>query len=350
MTPAQRRAQLAAADIYRGLTNYFRYDCTPVLPETYWNGCQRLLRMMEKAHQRGWQAAMERLEQRLLRAVSDCSSQLLTLRSKLAEAMRSRQLLSEKAIADDLLALSEEFDEVQIDLTNKRIAVETPPIELQDIELGSFRVVLEWSKLRYHHAYRVGALDPNPAASKSGVTHPHVRDEVLCEGDGHSAIHQALHQGRILDFFLLVRQILENYDPDNAHVRLKDWEGRECSDCGRFVSDDDEQVSCERCGCDICRDCATRCDDCGDYYCSDHIGTCPSCRESFCRNCLAVCRQCHEKFCKECLDEERCPECQREAEDSDDEADDAADDEQPYDPDGAETEDAESAQYADVAV
>jgi hypothetical protein len=109
--------------------------------------------------------------------------------------------------------LSAEFDEVQIDLTNKCVAVETLPIVLQDIDLGPFRVVLEWTKLRHDRPYQVIALEPNPAAGKSDETHPHVRDDELCEGDGQPSIRQALHQGRILDFFLLVRQILENYNP-----------------------------------------------------------------------------------------------------------------------------------------
>ena len=346
MTPVKRRAQLAAAGIRKALDYYFNHDRAPVLPTTYWNACERLLRMREKAQHHGWLLALNRVERRMLQVTTDCSNQLLTMRDNLIETIRGRRLPSEQEIVDDLLALSAEFEEVRIDLENKSVAVETQSIVLQDIDLGSFRVVLEWTKLRQYRPYRVIALEPNPAASKSGVTHPHVREEELCEGDGHSAIRQALHQGRILDFFLLVRQILENYTPNNAYVKLDEWEGRECNDCGNLIREEGNRFCCERCGEDICRDCATRCDDCGDYFCADHIGTCRSCNESFCRGCLAVCRQCHEKFCKECLDDQTCPECRREAEDSDD----AADDEQPYDPDGAETEDAERARYADAAV
>jgi hypothetical protein len=345
MTPAQRHARQAAADIHQTLVNY-NHDRAPVLPETYWNACQRLLRMREKARHRGWLLALNRVERRMLQVATDCSNQLLTMRDNLIQTIREQRLLNEETIADDLLALSAEFDEVRIDSTSKSIAVETPSIVLQNIELGPFRVVLEWTKLRYYRSYRVIALEPNTAASKSGVTHPHVRDEELCEGDGHQAIRQALLQGRILDFFLLVRQILENYSPNNAHVKLDDWEGRECSHCGDLIHSEGDVFCCAHCGDDLCGGCAVCCDECGEYFCSNHTSTCRSCNESFCRNCLAVCRQCQEKFCKECLDEEQCPNCRPEAEDSDD----ASDDEQPYDPDGAETEELETAEYADAAI
>ena len=55
------------------------------------------------------------------------------------------------------------------------------------------------------------ALDPSPAASNSETTHPHVQTNQLCEGDGRSAIRHAMREGRLLDFFVLVRQILQTY-------------------------------------------------------------------------------------------------------------------------------------------
>ena len=36
--------------------------------------------------------------------------------------------------------------------------------------------------------YRVIALDPHPATKSESITHPHVQDERLCEGEGHAAI------------------------------------------------------------------------------------------------------------------------------------------------------------------
>ena len=61
--------------------------------------------------------------------------------------------------------------------------------------------------------YRVVALDPHPAGSDESVTHPHVRDEQLCAGDAAAAIRSALAGGRICDFFLLVRSVLDRIQP-----------------------------------------------------------------------------------------------------------------------------------------
>jgi hypothetical protein len=44
-------------------------------------------------------------------------------------------------------------------------------------------------------AYRVIAKDAHPAESRENVTHPHVMDEVLCEGDGKHGIRRALSEG-----------------------------------------------------------------------------------------------------------------------------------------------------------
>ncbi len=41
----------------------------------------------------------------------------------------------------------------------------------------------------------------------------------------------ALTEGRLLDFFMIVRQVLQTYSPDSPYVSLDDWYGRQCSDC-----------------------------------------------------------------------------------------------------------------------
>ncbi len=342
MTVTHSRAQRAAAEIYKILANGPDYERVPPLPETYWNACQRLLRMQEKARQRGWGAARNRVERRLLQVVADCSSHLHTLQEKLIETIRQRRLLNEQAIADDLRALSAEFDRVRIDLKHRSIAVETEPIVLQDIEFGRFRVVLNWISIPLYRAYRVIALAPHPASSKPDVTHPHVQEEALCEGDGQQAIRDALHQGRILDFFQLVRQILENYNPHNPYVRLEDWEACECHDCSDLIRDEGNRFRCASCEEDLCDACTIYCHDCGECFCADHSTRCPCCNKTYCCDCLAVCQQCHGKFCKECLDEQTCPQCRR----ATDEAEDAVDDFPAYDADGVETEELQTAHAA----
>ena len=325
MNTKQRLTLHAAQAIREAIVCRITQDQYWNLPVPAWNVCNRLARLIGKAKWRGWVGARRKLEQQLTRSVAECIEELVEVRARLEYWRRLANIPSERDIFADLLALSTEFDEVQIDIPNTTIAVETDRIVLREIDLGPFRIVLDWSKLIRERPYQVIAQDPNPAARNSETTHPHVRDGYLCEGDGAVPIRKSLQQGRLLDFFILVRQVLKTYSPDNAYVKLTDWDGRDCSDCGRLVRDDD-CVRCERCGDEVCHECATSCTDCQESFCSSDINTCCGCNEPFCNCCLAACQACGRKFCKECLDDEKCPNCRRdedacESEDETDETD-----------------------------
>jgi len=323
MNSKQRRALRAAQAIRQAIVCRITRDQYWTLPEPGWNDCNRLARLIGNAKWRGWVGARRKLEQQLTRSVAECIGELVQVRARLEDWHRLANVPSERDILADLLALNTEFDEVQIDIPNTTVAVETDRLVLREIDLGPFRIALDWSNLSHQRPYQVIAQDPNPAASSSDTTHPHVRDSNLCEGDGQTPIRNALQQGRLLDFFVLVRQVLETYSPDTAYVKLTDWAGRNCSDCGRLVGDDDCHC-CERCGDEVCSECATSCNNCFEHFCSYHAGTCGSCGEPFCNRCLAACQVCGGKFCKECLDEKKCPTCRQRDEDackSEDEAD-----------------------------
>jgi hypothetical protein len=77
-------------------------------------------------------------------------------------------------------------------------------------------------------------------------THPHVREKLLCEGDGAASIRRALAEGRLLDFFTLVRQVLETYNPGSAYVELSRWNGVTCKDCG-YIMPGDGYGTCDLC-------------------------------------------------------------------------------------------------------
>jgi hypothetical protein len=62
-----------------------------------------------------------------------------------------------------------------------------------------------------------------PSSCRAEVTHPHVLDDHLCEGEGRQAIHAALTAGRLVDFFHLVKGILETYNEDSPYEALSDW-------------------------------------------------------------------------------------------------------------------------------
>ena len=114
----------------------------------------------------------------------------------------------------DLLALEREFGNRQIDLRCSVLSVETEPIVLEGMDLGRFRIALDWSRWEDDQPYDIIALEPNPAAGNSAVTHPHIEQDGLCTGEGRLPIRQALAEGRLFDLFLLIRQILSTYNPD----------------------------------------------------------------------------------------------------------------------------------------
>jgi len=115
-------------------------------------------------------------------------------------------------------------------------------VTLDGVYLGLFKIQLELDKLckLYRDSpYCIIALDPHPAATSDEVTHPHVSNERLCEGDGSAAIKATLEEGRLYDFFTLVKNILNTYSPDSPYVALMDWDGEPCYDCGYVMSRED---------------------------------------------------------------------------------------------------------------
>ena len=157
------------------------------------------------------------------------------------------------------------------------LSVTTDRIVLEDIYLGPLQIRLDWQRLGLSsQPYRVVALDPHPAAKSDDITHPHVQDEQLCEGEGRSAIRAALAECRLHDFFLLVSQVLHTYGQGSAYVELDDWDGVPCEECGASL-DEDDRYCCQRCEATLCGGCSVSCQDCGDSYCSGCIGQCAAC-------------------------------------------------------------------------
>lgn len=292
------------------------------LPVSTWQQCGILLGKLRRARHRGWHLAAERLQrdlrgtvQRLLGALSDIDRQLEPSTTELRRA-------SVDDICADLIALRDEFDEVSFDRRGRIVSVTTEPIVLENVHLGPFEIRLDWDDLAEGGPdnYRVIALDSNPAASSDSVTHPHVQDEVVCEGDGRQPIRHALQQGRLLDFFVIVANLLRTYNADSPYVSLSEWHGVRCADCGSIVSDD-ERWTCEKCETTMCGECYCGCPGCDGIYCGECVTRCEGCDQSHCNACMRDCSRCGQELCQGCLDEnERCSDCHdQETEEEDEE-------------------------------
>jgi hypothetical protein len=208
--------------------------------------------------ERGWYVAGQQVLDDLVYVTRRLERELEAFRQQLPATLQSAKASNPGEIMKELSALQAEFDDVELDPQERTLCVTIGPIELEGVYLGGFRVNLYWEMIGRSRAYVVEALDPCLAEGTEDVTHPHVRDGMLCEGDGTAPIKAALSQGRFFDFFTLVRQILETYNAESAHVTLDKWDGVTCRDCGNRMSREEHGI-CEPCEDPLCSDCSLHC-------------------------------------------------------------------------------------------
>ncbi len=281
---------------------------TAAAPQRAWAELQRLSHLREIAGYRGWRFAAAQLDRQLQRVTVELHSEVNSLLTAL-ERGRSESVPTLREVYDELVALHDEFEHVEISLKSNSITVRTEPIVLGEIDLGPFDIRFEWKRLTLSPPYWAVAVDPRPARSDSELVHPHVRNTTLCEGDGKVPIRRSLDQCRLCDFFLTVSQVLNTYNAGSPYVSLAHWDGNLCADCGT-VMDEEDECFCPVCHNNVCWDCGSHCDGCEERCCQHCIATCDDCDEPHCSFCLKSCPDCQGDFCVDCRDEDgRCAEC-----------------------------------------
>ena len=301
VNPLRGQAVRAASKIREHLLEAAGARLLDPLPQMRWSALARLFDRWQLARGAGWIAASRHVARDLEFHLRRLVSELEEIHQQLPRQVQPERVAAPGSIAGDLGALTDEFEAVEFELKARWVAVNTPPIVLEDVYLGPFQIVLRWEQIGNGTPYEVIALDAQPAEGQSDVTHPHVRENRLCEGEGSTAIRAALAEGRLLDFFLLVRQILQTYNGGSAYVSLEDWtDSRLCSDCGGRAPVDDSS-SCERCGECVCNDCSGYCHDCGRTLCSECSSACAGCEHYFCQGCLTAAPGQNVFHCESCL-------------------------------------------------
>jgi hypothetical protein len=250
----------------------------------------------------GWFSAAERCCKGVSTQLNDIPHSVSRIR-QLTNAPQ-KELPKFSSLVDELDQVQQEFGSLEIDNAENTISVITEPITLDDVYLGPFRIQLELKK--FSELY---TASPYYVI----VTHPHVSSEKLCEGDGCVTIRTALEQGRLSDFFTMVRSILNTYNPDSPYVALIDWSGEPCYDCGYVMSRDDIYF-CSFCQRDYCSECSTYCRCCDEGCCVGCAEQCPYCEDHVCMNCMRECAECNSLYCSSCLEENICPNCKEEME------------------------------------
>jgi hypothetical protein len=280
--------------------------CEPAisrLPTSLWEAAERLHRRADYARDRGWNGAARRLTEELKDAIEDLAGALERCRVTLNGHEGANVFATAQEIFADLLALPGEFPHFDYDHREKTLTAVTAPIAFDEVWLGPFAIELHWEGIYYarHGAYRVIAQEPNPSQLDEETTHPHVQGEVLCEGDAAPAIRRALAQGRLVDFFLLVRSVLGTYNPDSPYITIENWYGSRCEECD-YTAASDEMSCCSNCDRRLCDDCYLSCAGCERCCCYDCRADCAVCQETFCNGCLETCSACSRPVCPNCRD------------------------------------------------
>ena len=267
---------------------------------------QEVARQLALASGRNWQAAADRLLDRVTSCVRDLPYYVHEVENTVESSRTSMPTLRD--ILAELRQVQEEFGDLQYSPQGQYVSVTTEPIELENVFLGEFEIRVNLTKLcdsRRRDAYRVIALDPHPAASNDSVPHPHVSDEHLCEGEASAAIGAALASGRLGDFFLLVRSVLTTYNSGSPYVPLEDWNGVSCYECGGTTNPDDS-YRCHQCEREFCSECISFCRRCDESACAECLTSCPICGERTCESCMTRCGDCGEPLCRTCEEDGRC--------------------------------------------
>lgn len=267
-----------------------------------------LMRQHNLAMIRSWFLAAERIRRQIFPVLHDLNC---TAQSLKESGLETRNLPTCSTIFNDLLELDRELGPVKYDSDELTLSIMTNGIELQGIYLGRFRIELALSQLEAMHRltpYQCLAEEPNPPGTDDTVTHPHVSNDVLCEGDGTVPLRKALEQGRLCDFFTLITHILHTYNPDSPYARLDEWDGVPCYDCGRTITSE-YRYTCQQCDLDFCDECSTSCYICDDTYCLGCGSLCHGCDHFVCRACVAQCQACKSHYCVDCLTDGLCETC-----------------------------------------
>lgn len=302
----------------------------PELPDYAWERLKTLQQSTSLVAHRGWVASRISLSREFKLAITSLSQMLGNASAQLNELTKSYEVTL-KSILDDLIAISEEFEDFAWDLQAKTVSIVTEEIELKDDnghmwELGRFKLTLRYALVeddtdKVTARLKATALTPNACEKDSSVTHPHVSHNNLCFGEGQAPAQAAFRQVRLFDFFEVVTQVLRTYNSGSAYEPLEGWdessdseddEDRDsCTDCGDGIYGDDG-TTCITCGDSLCGECGITCSDenCGDTSCAACKKRCAECKEYFCSAHVSGCTGCGVNHCDGCLDEDgRCHTC-----------------------------------------
>ena len=121
----------------------------------------RLLRTIEIASSRNWQAARELTVRDYRRTAEEMQKQLSEIK-KTISAVAQQPSVKTSDVFLDLMALREEFDDICFDAKRKILSVVSKRIQLEDLNLGCFRIELHLETLATRGYYCLLYTSPSP--------------------------------------------------------------------------------------------------------------------------------------------------------------------------------------------
>lgn len=283
---------------------------------------QELIRRLRMVERNGWVVAARSVAMQLHGELFRCQAQITAALEIVSMLLKVEAIPNQALLYAELIALQTEFEDVEVNLQNGTLSAVTESIELDEVPLGRFRIILDWKSepiCSSPSPYRVEALDPSGPEYRSHITHPHVSSEQLCEGEAKSALRRALQDGRLSDYFQIINQVLHTYNSHSPYASLDAWGGTTCQDCGSNIPSDGSHCAC--CGGAMCDDCSTCCSICETSGCVACLSVCPGCESQICSDCSNACRECHKEICSECFNHtnDLCKDCDHVFESEEDE-------------------------------
>ena len=160
-------------------------------------------------------------------------------------------------ILKDILALEKEFESMKFNVRSGTIYVDTKDIILEDRHenkhnLGPFRI-----SYKVKDAYlKVKAIAINPNLhQRTEYFHPHIeKNGKICLGDSIPTLNNAHKKSDIYSIFIILRNVLSNYNVASPYSQLETWNGIPCNHCGKSTKEI-ELKHCSFCNDLICEEC-----------------------------------------------------------------------------------------------
>jgi len=201
-----------------------------------------------------------------------------------------------------------EQEKVMIHRSYKTVFITTEPIVIENINLGAFEIHV---RPRVDSTAEAYALNPNPAISNPVVTHPNVKNNTVCLGEGKDAYNKAVMEGRLCDALQIALSVVRNYGWRNPYLSISEWFGVNCGFCGHLNTPNRtfQCIDCKVKGCKTCAYTGTarRCYECHEYRLANPPDECYRCS----REAHNECPDCKKKVCGRCWIEDSCNLCYR---------------------------------------